>query len=227
MILPCIPFLVLAIAFCLCRQIPSDYWRRIALAGCVLCQLLTWAPAARKAWVEGDPISVSAIEGRGYAGDAVRRLANLDSLSILLPDMGGTSLCCERLQMLDSALLANSYLAHNGYKAFDEYLHQQQPQVIETHGIWTALTEVYSSDLMNNYGLVIVDGSRLLLRKDIYERTYARIQATTGIRMGYGEECLVGIDPNFPSMDIQFVSMRQSCLYISRDDVVRNGIPVE
>lgn len=225
MILPCLPFLVLAIAYFFNRHIPSEHWRRTALVGCVLCQLLTWIPAVRKAWVDGYPVPISAIEHTGNDGEAVRRLSNLDSLSILTPDMGGSSVCCEKLQMLDSALLTNSYLAHNGYIAFDAYLHHQRPQVIETHGIWTALTRVYGSELMSDYSLAIVDQSRFLLRNDVYARIYSHLEATTGVHLGYGEQCLVAIDPGYPDLDVAFVQMRQSCLYISKDDLAHDGIP--
>jgi hypothetical protein len=228
MVLPCIPFMVLAIAHFVNRHIPSEYWRRVALVGCVLCQLLIWSPAARVAWLSGNDVPMSLFENTGRDGDAIRRLSHLESLSILLPDVGGSSLCCDKLQILDSALLTNSYLAHNGFKAFDAYLHNQRPQVIETHGMFSVLTDVYENELISDYSLAIVDRSRLFIRNDVYSRTYAQLEATTGVHWGYGEQCLEGIvDPGYRPYDAHFVAMREPCLYISRDDLVRNGVSME
>jgi hypothetical protein len=225
MILPCFPFLALAIAHFVSRHLRLEAWRRTALAGCVLCQLLTWVPAAQQAWADGFGVPAWSVENFGRAGDAVRRLSDLESLSILLPDVGGSSLYGERLQVLDSALLANSSLAHRGYKAFGEFLQKNQPQVIETHGMWSELTGVYQNERVSNYSLAVVDGSRLLLRNDVYARTYSRLMDTTGVHMGSDGQCL-GTNPK-SSVDTEFVEMRKSCLCISREDLVRNGIAIE
>lgn len=230
MALPCIPFLVLSTVFFICRRVTSSYWRGITLLGCVLCQFLTWTSMSMHAW-NGNTgmVSISTIEHTGRVGEAIRELSGPESFSILLPDVGGSSLCCERLQILDSALLSNGYLAHNGYKAFDQYLHEQRPDAIETHGMWSELSGVYRSKLMSGYSLTIVDGSRLFLRNDIYSLMYSRLKTTTGVHIAHGAECLAGIDDEYKGMDTdnEFAAMQQSCLYISRSDLTRNGISLE
>jgi hypothetical protein len=225
MILACIPFMVLGIACVLSRYIPSGYWSRLILLSCVLCQALIWVPKAESAWRYGFEIPISLFQNTGRDADAIRQLIHLDSLSILLPDMGGSSLCCEKLQIFDSALLTNSHLAHTGYAAFESYLQQINPQIIETHGPWSGLTGIYGNPVVNEYTLTVVDRSRLLLRNDIYAKTYERLQATTGVHFLYGRDCAKGIlDPANRSLDDRFIASRERCLYISREDLIRNGV---
>lgn len=229
MVLPCTPFLALATVDFMNRNIQSKHWRTIALVGCVLSQFLAWTPIVWRASTNDDPLSVSRIEHSGRIGDAIRKLSDLESVSILLPDVGGSSLCCEKLQILDSALLSNGYLAHNGYKAFDQYLHRQMPQIIETHGMWSELSGVYQSELMSDYNFVIIDRSRLLLRNDIYRRTCSRLKTMTDLHIGYGAQCLMGVGDEYRGMDAdnEFAATRQSCLVITRDDLRQNGISLE
>jgi hypothetical protein len=227
MILASVPFLVLSIALFLERHIPSQHWRRTALVSCILLQMLVWGGALRIAWAQGDPVPISTIEKTGLAADAVRRLAQLDSLSFLVPDVGGSSLCCERLEILDSGLLTNSYLAHHGYGAFDEYLHHRRPQVIESHGWWSLASQLYRSEVMKDYSLAVVGQSRLLLRNDIYLQLYRQLEAGTGAHVISGLQCLDNMNQNYLwDLDIDFMRSRQNCLYVSRDDLIRNGIPL-
>jgi hypothetical protein len=227
MILPCLPFFALAIVHSVSRHIPSKYWSRTALVGCLLCQFISWVPVARTAWMNGHrTTSYSAVEKYGRAGDAVRQLAGLDSMSFLLADVGGSALCCEKLQILDSALLANSYLAHRGYKSFEEYLQRERPQSINTHSPWSDLSGIYKSGLLSDYSLVVVDTTRLLVRNDVYSRLYSRLQATSGVTTLYEWQCLMGpeVPKEYPEADIEFVASRHSCLYLSGDDLIQKGI---
>jgi hypothetical protein len=154
MILPYLPFLVLAFAYYVRQLTASKFWIRFALIACVLCQLTAWVPLTSYIWFNPNPyVSLKAVERYGKTGDAVRLLAGLDTLSILIPDVGGSSLCCEKLRILDSALLANRYLAHTGYNSMDEYLRKENPQVINAHWPWSETTGIYKSNLLDEYKL--------------------------------------------------------------------------
>ena len=220
MILPCIPFFTLAISLALERLLSSDRWRRLAMMGCIFCQVVVLLFVARAMWNE-NPVSVASVEKTGRAADSVRRLLDRDSLSVFTPDVGASSLYFRRLKILDSALLTNSYLAHHGYQASEEYLHFESPEIIETHGIWSTLTNVYKTELIRNYSVVIIDQTRLLLRSDIYSQLYSRVSTKAEIYTVFGAQCLGTADSNSPKDDIDFVNARKRCLYITGDDVSR------
>ena len=221
MILSCAPFLLLAIVKIVEWRVPSEHWRRTALVACILFQAIVFVPAVRSAWRVGDPVPLSLVEKTGRAADAIRQLAGVDSLSIFVPDVGGTSLYFARLEILDSALLANSFLAHHGYQATEQYLEAHRPQVIESHGIWSIVTKVYQGEAIKGYSPVVVDGTRLLLRNDIHTRVSSELDNTTGADLTFGVDCLADAVP------IDFLGSRQSCLFISHDDLVRNGVDLK
>jgi hypothetical protein len=217
-----IPFLVLATAYFVNDYAPSEHWAAVVLLTAVVVQVPAWASTAQLAWKHGDPVPVKGIEATGLAADAVRQIVRFDSLSFLTPDVGGSSLCCEHLEIEDSALLANAYLAHRGYGSFDEYMKLRLPEVIEAHGAWSEYSGVYRSELMKDYSPVVVDGSRFLVRSDVYARLYSRLQTTTGAHTVSGAACFGDIEHS--SWDDAFVLAR-SCLYIPADDLLSSDIP--
>ncbi|HET9183313.1 MAG TPA: hypothetical protein VFP59_14340 [Candidatus Angelobacter sp.] len=209
MILACIPFLLLSTCLFLQRQMKSTNWRVAALCTCILVQLPLWMKGVKQAWQNVDLPSVSAIEKTGIDADILRRSVNRHRLSILLPDIGGSTLCCERLEVFDSALLANTFLAHHGYEVFDQYLQQTMPEVIESHGFWSDISHLYNSAVMNDYSLTVINGRRLLLRNDLY----AEFKAKTGALETEGKQCTGTLQTS--TSDEAFVKQKVRCLYVS------------
>jgi hypothetical protein len=103
----------------------------------------------------------------GLAVDRLRESLGLATLSFMVPDIGGTSLCCERLAIIDSGLLADRTLAERGYGDFASYLERRQPDVVETHAFWAAPSAIYGSKFFRDrYSPVVVDRTWLYLRND-------------------------------------------------------------
>lgn len=98
----------------------------------------------------------------GIAIEKIRTLLNLNIIKFMVPDVGGLSLCCENIQVIDSALLTNAFLAKEGYKKFDFYLSKVVPDVIETHGLWSEVSEIYQSNFFRSNYIPIIFENNLL-----------------------------------------------------------------
>ncbi|MGW6903902.1 hypothetical protein [Streptomyces sp. NPDC054940] len=104
----------------------------------------------------------------GEAMDEVRVRLGKPELTVLTPDVGGSSLCCSNLRILDLALLANTALAHDGYAAMPSYLKATQPDLVETHGMWSEASKLYGvAHFRENYTPVVVRGMWMYLRNDL------------------------------------------------------------
>ncbi len=116
-------------------------------------------------------------ENYKITGEAVAALADRLSLSAIIfatPDVGGLGLCCNRIAVLDIALLTNPVLAVDGYAHFDAYLSSVKPDIIETHGIWSQVSNIYSGAFFRQTYLPIVFRDNLFyLRNDHVERLLA------------------------------------------------------
>jgi hypothetical protein len=97
----------------------------------------------------------------GVAVERIRTLLDLDTITFMVPDVGGVGLCCERIRVIDSALLTNSFLAKKGYQKFDLYLSKVVPDIIETHGCWSEVTGIYQSSFFQNNYLPVVFNNNL------------------------------------------------------------------
>lgn len=107
----------------------------------------------------------------GLAVDSIRKALKLQKISFMVPDVGGLGLCCSQIEVIDSALLTNRNLAKQGYKSFDTHLATRSPDVIETHGIWSEVSGIYSSPYFQmNYQPIVFDNNLLWVRNDIYDR---------------------------------------------------------
>jgi len=106
----------------------------------------------------------------GTTVDEIRLNLGLKTIKFMVPDVGGTSLCCEKINIIDSALLTNQYLAKHGYDNFGILLEKERPDIIETHSIWSSVTKIYSEQyFQNNYIPLIADMSFLWLNKKYLE----------------------------------------------------------
>lgn len=115
--------------------------------------------------------STVAYRENGEAMDHLRELLSLPTLSALLADVGAPSLCCERLQVLDLGLLANTELSESGWAGFPEYLRATTPDLIQTHGVWSQESGIYNNpQFRQDYTPVVVRNSLFYLRNDHHER---------------------------------------------------------
>jgi hypothetical protein len=209
MIQPVIPFMILLIVFLL-RLVPLSRRRRtilFAAAGAV--QLLAWLQVSARLIRYGDDVPLWVVEGDGLSAERVRQLTGRATLSFLTPNLGGSALYYERLDILDLALLANPYLARPGYKAFDGFLRQSRPQVIETCGLFSRVSGIYDSDLMKDYSVVVI-GRRLLVRDDVFRE----LNSMPGVQHVSGTPCLGPAWLAYP-IDEAFVQRKRSCLYFN------------
>ncbi|WP_027194001.1 hypothetical protein [Paraburkholderia sprentiae] len=63
----------------------------------------------------------------GASVDHLREYLGQPTLKFTTPDVGGAALCCDHLDILDSALLTNASLARRGYAGFADYLNKERP----------------------------------------------------------------------------------------------------
>lgn len=104
----------------------------------------------------------------GEAMDEVRVKLGQPGLTVLTPDVGGSSLCCSSLKILDLALLANIALARDGFAAMPSYLRANKPDLVETHGMWSEASKLYDiAYFRDNYTPVVVRGMWMYLRNDL------------------------------------------------------------
>lgn len=160
---------------------PLGAGSRLALAGLFLVPSLgliaydTVGMAMRTAQlVTDDPrakvFAFSAFRANGEAIERVRVLLGLPQISVLLTDVGQAALCCEKLEILDFGLLANSELTKTGWAGFPEYLRSQNPDLIQLHSSFTEESGITRDDYFkSNYIPVFVDNSLFYLRRDHYE----------------------------------------------------------
>lgn len=105
--------------------------------------------------------------------DQIRQRLGLTTIRFSAPDVGGLGLCCalDAIDVVDSALLTNQRLAHEGYGAFEDQIQAQPPDVIAIHAMWSAASQVYQSDFFkSNYEPLIFDKMLLWIRKDRMEQ---------------------------------------------------------
>ncbi|SPB16030.1 hypothetical protein NOV72_03228 [Caballeronia novacaledonica] len=159
-----------------------------AMRGVLPASLNAAADAARnRAWHEspGDwrGVTPQNFAMTGTSVDHLRAYLGQPTLKFMTPDVGGAGLCCEHLEILDSGLLTNPSLARRGYAALAGYLNEERPEVIETHGIWSRDSGIYSlAEFETNYLPAVFDGTLFWLRHDVLQRLVARGMAADSVR---------------------------------------------
>lgn len=158
----------------LCVGIMGGRQKRI-LVGTVILILLLMAPLSlqwknlKAALGRDNSILVTPADYRttGMAFEAVRTALGRTSLDVMTPDVGGSSLCCSNLRIIDVAMLANHELATKGYADFDSYLERIHPDIIEIHGVWAGSSGIYDSPFFRTkYTPIVVGKTWLYTRID-------------------------------------------------------------
>lgn len=115
--------------------------------------------------------STTAYRKNGEAMERVRDMLQQPSIKVLLADVGAPSLCCDRVEVLDLGLLANTELSDIGWEEFPDYLRRQSPDLIQTHGVWSQESGIYDiPQFRDGYTPVVVDDSLFYLRNDLFDK---------------------------------------------------------
>ncbi|CAD6530464.1 hypothetical protein [Paraburkholderia metrosideri] len=141
----------------------------------------------------------------GTSVDDLREYLGEPTIKFMTPDVGGAALCCEHLDILDLGLLTNPSLSRHGYAGFADYLTNERPEVIETHGFWSSDSGIYSvAEFQTDYLPVVYNGTLFWLRHDVLQRLAARgLAAAETVR----PETLV---------DIRYMGDRRDLWYLMR-----------
>lgn len=102
--------------------------------------------------------------GRPDPGESARA----DGLTTAaLSDIGGSSLRCPDLRIVDLGGLCNPELARRGNGSLQHVLDQERPGVIEAHQNWAARGRFYDWPGLSVYTIVYSRGIRLFVRNDL------------------------------------------------------------
>ena len=162
-----VPFLILStVGICL-SSVEEASSRKTVLALLVITQSLLWIHRLPMAPWE---VSIAKVEPLGIGADRVRMALHQDRLVVMMADVGGSSVCCEHLTVIDSGMLADPTLARSGWPAFAGYFRQVRPELVESHSIWAQNSGIYEQGLLDNYSIVASNGVRFFLRNDLFSK---------------------------------------------------------
>jgi hypothetical protein len=165
-----IPFLILALVGICADATRGRRLLQSLFALVLLAQSGSWLMAFRH------PVSlvhIDSVEPIGRGADSIRLALHKEHLVSMISDVGGPALCCEKLTVLDSGLLANPELSHTGWEGFDRQFYAVNPELVETHTVWAADSHIYESGLLDQYSMVAADGRRFFVRDDLYRQLMA------------------------------------------------------
>jgi hypothetical protein len=162
-----VPFLILSIVGICLRSVEDDSSRKTVLALLVIVQSLLWIHR-----LPGAPwdVSIGKVEPLGIGADRVRLALHQNRLVVMMADVGGSSVCCEHLTVIDSGMLADPTLAQTGWSGFAGYFRQVRPELVETHSIWAEDSGIYQQGLLDDYSIVASNGVRFFLRNDLFSK---------------------------------------------------------
>jgi hypothetical protein len=200
-----LPFLILTMVSLCMSALPN---RRLMMTG--FAALLV-AQGALLIWRGTHPfrnVSLETVGKIGPGADAIRAVLGQDRIVVMLPDVGMSSLCCDRLVIVDAGMLADTTLAHTGWAGFAEYFRKVRPEVVETHEFWATDANLYGG-LLNGYSIVASNGLRFFVRDDLYERLVAK-SAGSVVPVTSAPVCL-----GLKSEDAAFSLTKGTCLVLN------------
>ena len=159
------PFVLLLLVFCIQSVLSKQRGVGAIITTIIFVQavfVLAQLPRLIK-----NAVPVSLVEAHGRDIERIRLSLERPSLSVMIPDIGGTALCCQNLRLLDTGLLGNQTLAHQGYGAIPELIQQEKPDMIETHGSWAHDGRFYSNSLLAGYKPVIFNDLVVFLKSSL------------------------------------------------------------
>lgn len=155
---------VLAVYLAPAAARPLDSLRRLApvlLAMSVLTVFGVFVGEEKmtRSWPVGraDDTTPASIAQTARALDEIRDRLGLATMSVLLPDIGGSALCCRQLQILDLGMLASSQLAREGYDAAGRYVEATRPDAI-VDPAWGAGSTIYDTEYFRDHYVPVAFG---------------------------------------------------------------------
>jgi hypothetical protein len=203
------PFFVLML-FVMIRDIQVfRQSRNLLFASILLLQLLALLAQMPRSLRNSVPEGL--VESHGRDLERIRIGLDQPSLSVMIPDVGGTALCCERLRLIDSGLLTNKVLAHRGYAAIPDVIDEERPDVIETHSTWQQYGGFYKRSLLVDYEPVAFGDLVVYVRRPFA----AKLVLSEHFIQGSCRE-LINFPKLFPAVlakeDVAYLSQEQACL---------------
>jgi hypothetical protein len=163
-----LPFLVLLLVTLVATLCSNKSELRLAFLTIAALHFGFWSVNAILLVHRGNGVPIDRFSNEGLASDDVRQLLHQDTLTIMIPDVGGSALCCNTLRILDLALLTNPILARQGYSHFATYFELNRPDVVVAHEGWAEASNIYSGGLLRDYSLVEARSVRMFVRNDLY-----------------------------------------------------------
>lgn len=131
----------------------------------VALQTMGGGQAALDAAIEINPATY---RKTGLAAERIRRMAGLKTLVLLTADVGGVGLCCSAIRVVDTGLLTNHQLAHEGLQSFPQLFARERPHVLELHLGWAEALNIYENPaFLASYQPALVNNTRFFVRQDL------------------------------------------------------------
>ncbi len=119
-------------------------------------------------------VSPANYRATGLLADRLRLSMGWREVGLLTPDVGGLSLCCPQIRVLDLGLLTSPVLAREGYAALGAYLEAQRPALVITHSFWSEAAGIYGvAAFTRHYVPVVLDDTFMWLRREHLPRLLA------------------------------------------------------
>lgn len=213
MVAAMIPFLVLLIVGICVSTVQDKRALGMVFATLLVVHGMVWL---RHQFLPYRLTGIGMTEPLGTGAEAIRVALHQDRIVVMMSDVGGSSLCCERLEVLDSGLLADATLAHTGWAGFADYFRKKRPDVVETHYFWAQDARVYEEGLLDGYSIVASRGVRLFVRDDLYLKLVAE-RAGPVLSVENVPACM-----GWFSEDKQFSLEKKTCLVLNDAEAERN-----
>lgn len=174
MVVAYLPFFILFLVRLADRMASSLDWPRQRITGAMIAaQIAVWTFVGLPLLSKHTPMT-GEFEKEGTFADTVRLRLNEPVLHVLIPDVGGSSLCCAKLDINDEALLTNPVTARAGYAAMPAWFSRNQPQMVITQEPWAKFNGLYDNSTFQTYRVIGWRGQTAFVRSDLYDRLKAQ-----------------------------------------------------
>ena len=211
MVAALLPFLILVIVGISVNAVPDKRLLAKALTILLIGHSLVWLRQQAAYPVDA---TIDTIAPIGLGADSIRAALHHDQMVTMISDVGASSLCCERLDIVDSALLANPTLARTGWSSFPSYFRSLRPEVVEAHANWPIRGHLYDEGLLDDYSIVSSHGVRFFVRNDLFSQLIAGRSGS--ILPVTSDPACMATRPRWNSkLDTQFSISKRTCLVLN------------